>query len=324
MNRLPQLDGLRAISIILVLCTHMLPMGPKQLLLNEATGAMGMSLFFSLSGFLITSNLLAGQSVRAFFIRRFIRILPLAYAYLAFVFLLVVFDPLKLFGSLFFVENYVHSLLLHNVNGHFWSLCVEMHFYVAIGLCVLLLGRRGLWIVLPACLLVTLLRISEGAYINIKTHLRVDEILIGACVALLYHEKIVRFRASTLLVCLAVAGWFVSSWPFSDDLQYLRPYFTGTLLMSVIYLSPGWLYWGLVSRPAKYIAEVSYALYVFHPLTIYGWMNEGSIFERYALKRPVSFAVTFFLAHISTFYWERAWIALGKRITSHPTGNRAA
>jgi hypothetical protein len=49
-ERLPVLDGLRAISILLVLATHMLPIGPKVLRLNETAGAMGMSLFFSLFG----------------------------------------------------------------------------------------------------------------------------------------------------------------------------------------------------------------------------------------------------------------------------------
>jgi peptidoglycan/LPS O-acetylase OafA/YrhL len=55
--RLPVLDGLRAISILLVLAAHMLPLGPKVLRLNETAGPMGMSLFFALSGFLITSGL---------------------------------------------------------------------------------------------------------------------------------------------------------------------------------------------------------------------------------------------------------------------------
>ena len=56
--RLSVLDGLRGISILLVLGSHTVPLGPKLLRLNDAAGAMGMSLFFALSGFLITSTLL--------------------------------------------------------------------------------------------------------------------------------------------------------------------------------------------------------------------------------------------------------------------------
>src|ERR1700720_3445780 len=53
----PALDGLRAMSIILVLAAHLLPLGPKVLHLNSTAGPMGMSLFFALSGYLIVSTL---------------------------------------------------------------------------------------------------------------------------------------------------------------------------------------------------------------------------------------------------------------------------
>ena len=69
-ERLPALDGLRATSILLVLACHMLPLGPKVLQLNGAAGAMGMSLFFALSGFLIISVLKNNADVPEFLIRR--------------------------------------------------------------------------------------------------------------------------------------------------------------------------------------------------------------------------------------------------------------
>ena len=86
-HNLPVLDGLRAISILLVLACHLLPLGPKTLRLNETAGAMGMSLFFALSGFLIASGLIKNPSVHEFLARRLARILPLAYVYTAIVFL---------------------------------------------------------------------------------------------------------------------------------------------------------------------------------------------------------------------------------------------
>ncbi|MGB1648440.1 MAG: acyltransferase family protein [Cycloclasticus sp.] len=45
------LDGWRGLSILFVLATHLLPMGPKVLRLNETSGPIGMALFFTLSGF---------------------------------------------------------------------------------------------------------------------------------------------------------------------------------------------------------------------------------------------------------------------------------
>src|SRR5437868_1260264 len=179
-DKLPVLDGLRAISILLVLACHLLPLGPKALRLNETAGAMGMSLFFALSGFLITSGLARNPNVHEFIARRLARILPLAYAYTFVVFLFFSFDPKALLWTNLFVVNYLTQYLANGWTEHFWSLCVEVQFYLAIALVVLATGRKGLWIVWPSCLLITLLRINAGAYLAVQTHLRVDEILAGA------------------------------------------------------------------------------------------------------------------------------------------------
>ena len=77
-NRLPQLDGWRGISILLVLAGHLLPIGPKRFELNAAVAAAGMAIFFTLSGFLITRFLLQRPAVLDFLSRRIFRIVPLA------------------------------------------------------------------------------------------------------------------------------------------------------------------------------------------------------------------------------------------------------
>lgn len=310
-HRLPVLDGLRAISILLVLATHMLPVGPKILRLNDTTGAMGMSLFFALSGFLIVSGLLHNQDIHEFLVRRLARIVPLAYAFLFFVSLVYGFDPGLALATVGFVLNYVPEYLI-SYNAHFWSLCVEAQFYLAIAIVVALAGRKGLWIVWPACLIVTLLRITEGAYLHIQTHLRVDEILAGACVATLYQRSWSE-RASfpTVLAVLAGLLWFASSSPYAGWFLYLRPYATALVLAAALSGGRPWLNRILESGPLRYIATISYALYVVHPLTVQGWFNEGSIFDRYVVKRPLSFAMTFAAAHLSTFYWERPWQQAG-------------
>ena len=79
LRRLPTLDGL--ISILLVLAAHMVPVGPRVLGLNYSVGAMGMSLFFALCGFLITSTLIHNPDILEFLVKRLARIVPLAYAY---------------------------------------------------------------------------------------------------------------------------------------------------------------------------------------------------------------------------------------------------
>ena len=313
-DRLPVLDGLRAISILLVLATHMLPLGPKLLKLNDTAGAMGMSMFFALSGFLIASTLLHNPDVYEFLVKRLTRILPLAYGYTFLVFTFFVFDPRAAFWTASFLINYFTQYMVDGLNDHFWSLCVEMQFYGAIAIVALIWGKKGLWIVWPACLLVTALRINDGAYIAIQTHLRVDEILVGACIASVYQSSWEgRIRHPMLWVALASILWGLSGSPYMGWFQYLRPYATALVLGCVLCHGQTLLAAVLSSRPMRYIAAVSYALYVVHPLTIYGWFNQGSIVDRYLLKRPISFIMTFAAAHVSTFYWEKYWMRAGRR-----------
>jgi peptidoglycan/LPS O-acetylase OafA/YrhL len=322
-GRLPVLDGLRAISILLVLATHMLPLGPKVLKLNETTGAMGMSLFFALSGFLIMSALRENADVHEFIVKRLSRILPLAYAYTFLVFTFVYHDPKDMLWTASFLVNYFPDHL-NGYNAHFWSLCVEVQFYIAIALVILCVGERGIWIVWPACLAITALRISEGAYIHIQTHLRGDEILAGACLATIYQKSWSgRAQYPTALIIVTALLWFISGSPYSGWCQYLRPYATASLLAVALCLGDTLLAAFLASRPMRYIAAISYALYVIHPLTVHGWWNEGSTFDRYVLKRPISFAMTFAAAHLSTFYWERPWLQAGKQWIKHRRMRRA-
>jgi peptidoglycan/LPS O-acetylase OafA/YrhL len=283
----------------------MLPLGPKYLQLNETAATMGMSLFFALSGFLIVTLLLHNPDIVEFAAKRLGRILPLAYAYTFFVFIFMHWDPETLFWTAAFLVNYVPSHLI-SYNAHLWSLCVEVQFYVAIALVVLLGGRSAIWIVWPACLAVTAMRVSEGAYIHIQTHLRVDEILAGACVATLYNNSWKdRLFLPTATVCAAVIAWFLCSSPHAAWLQYLRPYVTGSLLAAVLCHGNTRIALLLSSAWMRYVAAISYALYVIHPLSVHGWMNQGGPVGRYLLKRPLSLAFTFFAAHLSTFYWER-------------------
>lgn len=271
-----------------------------------------MSLFFALSGFLITSGLARNPNVHEFIARRLARILPLAYAYTFVVFLFFSFDPKALLWTNLFVVNYLTQYLANGWTEHFWSLCVEVQFYLAIALVVLATGRKGLWIVWPSCLLITLLRINAGAYLAVQTHLRVDEILAGACVATIYRRR-TDFKVVPIVMFAVSLLYAVSAWPLAGAIQYFRAYATALLLLAGLQYgatAPDTL---LASRPLRYIATISYALYVIHPATVHGWMSEGGLATKYLLKRPISFVLTFGLAHISTFYWESRWQAAARR-----------
>jgi peptidoglycan/LPS O-acetylase OafA/YrhL len=305
-HRIPTLDGLRAISIILVLAAHLLPLGPKSLQLNLTAGAIGMSLFFILSGYLIVTTL-RSATITEFVVKRLARILPLAYLYLLIVFMIFGMSKQALLYHLGFVINYRPEQMLP-VTAHLWSLCVEVHFYLFVTVLALIGGRKAFILVWPCCAVVTVLRISQGAYIELPTHLRIDEILAGACIASL---PAYRFRSGTtpLLIWGAAAGLLaVTSHPDVGWAQYLRPYTAALLLFATISQRPNWLVSALSNRGFRYFAAISYALYVIHPLTAHGWWNDGSIWQRYLIKRPLGLLITLVAAHLSTFYWERAWI----------------
>jgi peptidoglycan/LPS O-acetylase OafA/YrhL len=303
--RLPVLDGYRAASIILVLCGHLLPLGPKAWRLNETAAALGMTMFFSLSGFLIASQLLNDQNVGRFLLRRVARIWPLVLAYTTIVYFVVQIDADRFLFTNLFVINYLHQYL-DGWNGHLWSLCVEAQFYVGIAFAVACGGRAAIWLVWPLCLAVTMTRIYAGAEISIVTHLRVDEIMIGACVATLQPQRWA--KSAPWLALLALAATFVTCMPGLAG--YARPYLTGWLLCATITLQAGWLAAALASRPAKYVADISYALYVIHPA--FAFAGNGPI-DKYLVKRPIGLILTFGLAHLSTFYWERPWSRLAHK-----------
>jgi peptidoglycan/LPS O-acetylase OafA/YrhL len=62
----------------------------------------------------------------------------------------------------------------------------------------------------------------------------------------------------------------------------------------------------------RYIAEISFALYVVHGCLVVSWLDSGSKIVKY-LKRPLYMLATWGLAHASTRYYESIFIRLGKR-----------
>lgn len=300
------LDGWRATSILLVLGAHLLPLGPKVLALNDLAGAMGMALFFTLSGFLIVQFLAAGAPLGIFVMKRLARIIPLSWAAMLFLILWHHYDPVTIGRNLLFIANLPPASLL--IGGeHLWSLGVEMQFYLTVATICLIFGRRGLYLVPLLAVAVTIARIVAGEHISIVTWHRVDEILAGGTIALL-HAGWFGERASDFLKRLPVwpfaIALIVSSHPDAGALQYLRPYAAATLVGASLTGAPAFLQRILVSRPMAYVAEISYALYIIHGVLSHTWLGSGERLEKY-LKRPLLFGLTFALAHLSTRYFEQ-------------------
>lgn len=312
-----ELDGIRGVSILLVLATHLLPLGPKVLQLNAMTGLMGMSLFFCLSGFLITRFLFERPDVPVFLVRRLARIYPLLALYAVLVAGLVLGRWDAVAGILLTYVNYDDGLLMHGTS-HLWSICVELHFYLGIALAVALAGRRGFWIVPILAVVVLGLRISEDTTVSIRTHLRVDEILSGSLLALAWmhpdHALARGLRQVAVRGALPLLGlWLLSCHAEGGAFGYGRPWFAMGVVASLIFGAEGRV--RRVSRHPvlAYVASISYALYIWHPATALGWLGTGGGFTRYLIKRPISFAASFALAHLSTRFFETRFITLARR-----------
>ena len=311
MPRFPALDGWRGISILLVLAGHLFPLGPKPFNMNECIAALGMAIFFTLSGFLITTTLLHRSSVSEFLTRRLCRIVPLAWTFTIVALLVVQAPAPDYIAQLLFFSN-LPPFWLTDHTGHLWSLGVEMQFYFGIAFVFLIFGRRGLWGIPVLCLAITLHRIQTHTLLSIVTSVRLDEILAGATLALVCSGKlpvIAKFLTwvnPLLLLPLAIA----SSNTLCGPIDYLRPYIVASMVGSTLfqegrtveYLKVKWL---------AYLATISFALYILHPIVGWGWLGSGTKLVKYVKRIPELVAV-FGLAHLSTFYFEDFWIRKGK------------
>ena len=145
LTRIPSLDGLRALSIFLVVALHTLQRYSMYHTVGIGwyalfNGGYGVSIFFVISGFLITSLLLQEQrkrgsiSLRGFYLRRAFRILPPLYFYIGFILLLGAAGRIPLnredvLSALFFFHNYAQHSTMWSLE-HLWSISVEEQFYL--------------------------------------------------------------------------------------------------------------------------------------------------------------------------------------------------
>jgi peptidoglycan/LPS O-acetylase OafA/YrhL len=176
-DHLPSLDGLRAISISLVLLGHL--GGTRGLArLNFGIGDyahLGVVIFFVISGFLITRLLLSEHtkkgsvSLKLFYARRALRLFPASYAFIACVSLLwlagiVHLEATDLWHAVTYTVNYLPDP--HWEIGHLWSLSVEEQFYLLWPLAFLTLGpRRSPWVAAAVILLGPVARLANRFFL---------------------------------------------------------------------------------------------------------------------------------------------------------------
>ena len=203
------------------------------------------------------------------------------------------------------------------ITAHLWSLCVEIQFYGGIALLFLLFRNRGFALLPGICLAVTLARVVTGTPVSIVTYFRVDEILAGASLAWLFHGPFAaRLRSGLTRInpFIPLALLAAASYPLLPWFEYARPYFAATLVGTTLFAAGSRWNSVLESKRLAYLATISYALYIWHPLAMHGWFDSDSKMLKYA-KRPLGIALSFLIAHVSTMYFERPMIEIGKRLT---------
>jgi peptidoglycan/LPS O-acetylase OafA/YrhL len=241
-GRIPALDGVRGIAILLVMAHHfaqnLVPLHPIDVPVLYATSAgwIGVDLFFVLSGFLITGILYDTRRARnyfqSFYARRILRIFPLSYAALTFFFCLLPLLGSKARGATasrwpwFWLYSSNFLIVRHGWPSryvqHFWSLAIEEQFYLVWPLLVLLLPRRRL-IALSVGVIIGAAALrgvfyAGGASVHTNfTHTltRADALAMGAAVALLLRDPqgvrwLRKLAPWVLAVTSPVALWFLA------------------------------------------------------------------------------------------------------------------
>lgn len=342
----PALDGLRATAAAAVLISHFFPeRAPIQQAFHW--GRFGVMLFFVLSGFLITGLLLRGRDVvaaggasrgavvRAFMIRRALRIAPIYYLVVLLGYW-VGYGPIaRLFvWHLTYTGNIalVYFDLPLSQATHLWSLCVEEQFYLLWPAVVLLAPPRFL---APIALLLVTFSFSyevEGALRGRsfeQTHLVLqgcmDALGLGALLAMASHRDRGTGRSAERFAWYAAllgAPLFFFAQGFryqvgmtaTERLPYRIPGDLGLGLISValVYLaispSTSLIRRCLELRPVRYIGRISYGIYLYHLFLI---PIGRTVAQRYGLEEMTRGLPMFLIySAISTVLAAISWHAI--------------
>jgi peptidoglycan/LPS O-acetylase OafA/YrhL len=366
----PELDALRFLAFVCVFCFHRMDYVPTDAIHNpwlfnfSTAGAFGVPVFFLLSAFLITALLLREYTassrihIKAFYVRRILRIWPLYFFAFYGLVLLAHFLPdvgprtpsSWLAFSLFVGNWYIlrHGWIAGPVDP-LWSISVEEQFYIVIPLFVAFGGKRVLKItsvLLLAIAYVVILRYAlhpspgdNGEWTNSFVHSQF--FAAGTLIALLLRGRLPQLRLPIRLsgIALALSCWLIAVLTFGVKSWDAHPTPTGALAgwllvlagCIILFLSLFGVSEKFIPRWLAYLGRISYGLYVYHSLILHLVFTQGSKVLtsltgllhlpsslRPALGTTIVLVATILVAHFSYQFFERPFIRLKKHFTFVP------
>jgi peptidoglycan/LPS O-acetylase OafA/YrhL len=343
-QRFPQLDAVRGMAILLVMLHNIGEKYPSfHLQYLFRNGWMGVDLFFVLSGFLITGILVDTKQTKSYFknfyVRRCLRIWPLYYSLLIFMFVLLPYLRPSQAQSIFeksspwwafplFLQNFLIPISTNAAGplGVTWSLAIEEQFYVVWPVVVRFCSRTQLYGIAIAELCISpLLRFYLSLHhVHLYTNVfsRLDGLMAGALLALIVRSETFvpsrfiqlawfSFFIATPLAFVSEAlhaGWIVFSWTAvaSAALVYLSLFSTQKWLQ-VIFKNKFMVYTGIIS----------YGLYLLHKIPI--GLVESFRLDRYPILALLLIVLTAYaLAALSWNLLEKPFLKLKRYFEPKP------
>jgi peptidoglycan/LPS O-acetylase OafA/YrhL len=341
------LDGLRAIAALMVVIFHYfnysISSNIKHIEVYQSLtefGQHGVSLFFVLSGFVITRILIktrgAKNYFKSFYWKRALRILPLYYLFLIlFYSLYPIITEDKIIGFncklpfFIYIQNFKQIFgFCSKGPGHYWSLAVEEHFYLFWPIIVYYVNPKRLKKVIITCIVFVLLlkiyMLGNNIPINKFTLTRIDQIFLGGYLAINEFEGKLYDKKDTIRGFIII---FITTVFIMLAMYFL---FRDTLIVDALkYLALGLAFYSLIgllitvsdnclinkflsSNILMYLGRISYGIYIWHILAILV-LNNLFVSNHVFLDLPITIVATIVMAHISYYYLEIRFLNLKNR-----------
>lgn len=350
---MPGIDVLRGVAILMVIFFHGLaysaPLFPwhnsiaKALFQLTGGGWAGVNLFFALSGFLITGNLMDSEAKKnyyaRFYARRALRILPIYFLILLVLGLLHLASPLYLLLCAFFLANmpgiFLHAYMSY---GPLWSLAVEEQFYLIWPWLYRRLKMKGLLslcmamiIVCPLLRAAALEHVFDTGEVFSKTWMIADNLAMGAVIAIVLRFTKMRLqtfvRCGIALIAISAAGLALLA---ATHHLVKADVIGGSFGYSMIELmGAGWvivMLYAYRQRPLQrwlkifvFFGDISYGLYLIHMLCLeiydryigQGFRTDaGALLARFLICNGIAVL----LAYLSKRFFENPILKLKNRI----------